>query len=47
MEKIIASEEESRSFWQQKDYKAFGPNTDWDTVDWDSGAPRCAGHAVC
>lgn len=45
VEKVIASEEESASFWQQKDYKAFSPSTDWDTVDWSSGAPPgcCAG----
>lgn len=34
--KIIASEEESRSFWQRNDYKSFSPSVDWDTVDWDS-----------
>lgn len=35
--KIVASSEESHSFWQRRDYKAFGPNTDWDNVDWDAG----------
>ena len=35
--KIVASEEESHSFWQRRDYKAFSPSTDWDSVDWDSG----------
>ena len=34
--KIIASGEESRSFWQREDYKSFSPSVDWDTVDWDS-----------
>ncbi|KAI3434691.1 hypothetical protein D9Q98_002754 [Chlorella vulgaris] len=34
--KIIASGEESTSFWQQKDYKAFSPSVDWDNVDWNS-----------
>ncbi|KAL4433958.1 hypothetical protein ABPG75_000399 [Micractinium tetrahymenae] len=34
--KIVASSEESHSFWQRRDYKAFGPNTDWDNVDWDA-----------
>lgn len=31
--RIIVSEEESQSHWQQKDYKGFAPNVDWDTVD--------------
>ncbi|KAB7504841.1 putative sulfite oxidase, mitochondrial [Armadillidium nasatum] len=31
--KIILSEEESQSHWQQNDYKGFAPNIDWDTVD--------------
>ena len=35
--KIVASAEESASFWQQKDYKSFGPNTDWHNVDWSAG----------
>lgn len=35
--KIIASAEESDSFWQRKDYKAFSPSVDWDNVDWDAG----------
>lgn len=34
--KIIISEEESQSHWQQNDYKGFSPNTDWDTVDFKS-----------
>jgi len=36
LSKIIASPEESRSFWQREDYKSFSPSVDWDTVDWDS-----------
>ncbi|XP_062561032.1 sulfite oxidase, mitochondrial isoform X1 [Armigeres subalbatus] len=36
--RIVVSEEESGSHWQQKDYKSFSPNTDWDTVDF-STAP--------
>lgn len=36
LNKIIASNEESHSFWQRQDYKMFSPATDWDTVDWDS-----------
>lgn len=36
LSKISASAEESPSHWQQKDYKSFSPNTDWDNVDWDS-----------
>lgn len=31
--KIIISKNESDSHWQQNDYKAFSPSTDWDTVD--------------
>lgn len=31
--KIIVSKNESDSHWQQNDYKAFSPSTDWDTVD--------------
>ncbi|KAI7843653.1 hypothetical protein COHA_002555, partial [Chlorella ohadii] len=34
--KIVASDEESHSFWQRRDYKAFSPSTDWDNVDWDA-----------
>ncbi|CDQ56619.1 unnamed protein product [Oncorhynchus mykiss] len=34
--KIIVSEEESSSHWQQNDYKGFSPATDWDTVDFKS-----------
>lgn len=31
--KITISEHESDSHWQQNDYKAFSPSTDWDNVD--------------
>lgn len=31
--RIIVSDKESDSLWQQKDYKGFSPSTDWDTVD--------------
>ncbi|KAJ8412130.1 hypothetical protein AAFF_G00143970 [Aldrovandia affinis] len=34
--KIVLSEEESSSHWQQNDYKGFSPCTDWDTVDFKS-----------
>ncbi|KAB5537047.1 hypothetical protein PHYPO_G00114340 [Pangasianodon hypophthalmus] len=34
--KIVISEEESQSHWQQNDYKGFSPGTDWDTVDFKS-----------
>lgn len=37
--RIIASGEESKSFWQTNDYKSFSPNVDWDSVDWDSAPP--------
>ncbi|XP_050506196.1 sulfite oxidase-like [Diabrotica virgifera virgifera] len=33
LEKIIVSENESDSHWQQNDYKGFSPSVDWDTVD--------------
>ena len=36
LSKIIASGEESWSFWQRNDYKVFSPSVDWDTVDWDA-----------
>ncbi|XP_028855337.1 sulfite oxidase, mitochondrial [Denticeps clupeoides] len=36
LSKIVVSEEESKSHWQQNDYKGFSPNTDWDTVDFKS-----------
>ncbi|KAJ0068551.1 hypothetical protein NL108_009660, partial [Boleophthalmus pectinirostris] len=32
--KIIISDVESSSHWQQNDYKGFSPCTDWDTVDY-------------
>ncbi|KAI5741315.1 hypothetical protein M8J76_012407 [Diaphorina citri] len=31
--KVILSDHESTSHWQQNDYKGFSPSTDWDTVD--------------
>jgi len=31
--RIIVSDVESDSHWQQNDYKGFNPSTDWDTVD--------------
>ncbi|CAH1281600.1 unnamed protein product [Diabrotica balteata] len=31
--KILVSENESDSHWQQNDYKGFSPSVDWDTVD--------------
>lgn len=30
---MIASKEESKNHWQQKDYKGFNSSTDWDTAD--------------
>ncbi|KAK9797815.1 hypothetical protein WJX73_000824 [Symbiochloris irregularis] len=36
LSRIIASKEESKSHWQQKDYKSFSPMVDWDNVDWSS-----------
>lgn len=34
--KIIASDKESSSFWQQSDYKGFSPSVDWNNVDFKS-----------
>lgn len=31
--RIIVSDSESDSHWQQNDYKGFNPSVDWDTVD--------------
>lgn len=31
--RIVISDKESNSHWQQNDYKGFSPSTDWDTVD--------------
>ncbi|KAF5270339.1 hypothetical protein FQR65_LT05527 [Abscondita terminalis] len=31
--RIIVSQQESDSHWQQNDYKGFSPSVDWDTVD--------------
>lgn len=31
--RIVVSNQESDSHWQQNDYKGFSPSTDWDTVD--------------
>lgn len=36
VQKIILSEKESSSHWQQKDYKVFPNTVDWDNVDWSS-----------
>lgn len=37
--KIITSAQESDSFWQQRDYKAFSPGVNWDNVDWSAAPP--------
>eukprot|EP01126_Amoeba_proteus_P063782 TRINITY_DN8827_c1_g1_i2.p1 TRINITY_DN8827_c1_g1~~TRINITY_DN8827_c1_g1_i2.p1 ORF type:complete len:533 (-),score=100.44 TRINITY_DN8827_c1_g1_i2:177-1775(-) len=36
LRKVFLSKEESHSHWQRNDYKGFGPNIDWDSVDFDS-----------
>jgi sulfite oxidase len=36
LERIIVHPDESMSFWQRRDYKAFGPATDWSNMDYDS-----------
>eukprot|EP00903_Cladosiphon_okamuranus_P009269 g8844.t1 len=33
LDKVVASKEESKNHWQQKDYKGFNSSTDWDTAD--------------
>ncbi len=37
--RIILSELESQSHWQQKDYKTFSPSTDWSNADFDKAIP--------
>ena len=37
--KIILSETESQSHWQQNDYKAFNSSTDWHNVDFSKAEP--------
>ena len=39
LSKIIISEKESSSHWQQNDYKTFNPSTDWDNVDFSKAVP--------
>ena len=40
LESIVVSREESSSFWQQKDYKGFPPNVDYNTIDyWTQAGP--------
>ena len=34
LKSITLSHEESRSHWQQKDYKMFHSSVDWSNVDW-------------
>ncbi len=34
--KIALKPNESLSHWQQRDYRGFPSNIDWDNVDWDS-----------
>ena len=36
LSRIVVSHEESRSFWQQSDYKSFNPSIDWSNVDFKS-----------
>jgi len=38
LNRIVLSDEESSSHWQQNDYKGFNPGVDWDTLDY-SKAP--------
>lgn len=43
--KIQASKEESKSHWQQNDYKAFSPSVNWENVDFKS-APAIQAYPV-
>lgn len=36
LNRIVLSEDESQSQWQQRDYKCFGPNESGSSVDWTS-----------
>jgi sulfite oxidase len=36
LRRLRVCREESRSFWQRRDYKALGPATDWSAIDWDA-----------
>lgn len=36
LDRVVASADECQGHWQQKDYKAFSPGTDWDNLDWSS-----------
>lgn len=36
LKRIVLSDEESQSQWQQRDYKCFGPNQSGTTVDWET-----------
>ncbi|EFJ47861.1 hypothetical protein VOLCADRAFT_81306 [Volvox carteri f. nagariensis] len=36
LRRIVPSSSESPSHWQQRDYKAFNPSVDWDSVEWGS-----------
>lgn len=36
LSRVVVSDQESSSHWQQNDYKGFSPATDWDTVDFRS-----------
>ncbi len=34
--KVVASQKESGSHWQQNDYKGFSPSIDWHNVDFNT-----------
>jgi len=34
LNRIVISDQESQSHWQQNDYKGFSPNVDWNNVDY-------------
>eukprot|EP00744_Colponema_vietnamica_P011970 GILI01016815.1.p1 GENE.GILI01016815.1~~GILI01016815.1.p1 ORF type:complete len:403 (-),score=127.49 GILI01016815.1:198-1349(-) len=41
LKRIVVRPDESQNYFQQRDYKLFGPQVDWDTVDqwWDRASP--------
>ncbi|XP_064618699.1 sulfite oxidase-like [Lineus longissimus] len=39
LSQIVTSNEESKSHWQQNDYKGFNPSVDWDTIDYKNAIP--------
>eukprot|EP00921_Rhytidocystis_pertsovi_P014674 GHVQ01023652.1.p1 GENE.GHVQ01023652.1~~GHVQ01023652.1.p1 ORF type:complete len:663 (+),score=65.64 GHVQ01023652.1:365-2353(+) len=34
LNRVVLSDDESQSFWQQNDYRVFSPSVDWEHVNW-------------